>query len=143
MSSEHARDSSVPRPQITEENKEFFQGAARGTLLLQSCEKCGHLAFYPRARCPSCLGESLSWVEASGEGAIYSFASVYRPQHPAFESRVPILLAAVQLAEGPIMIASLEGGIAHEPEIGMRVRVNYRSVDGTEGGVRLPIFELA
>jgi uncharacterized OB-fold protein len=38
---------------------------------------------------------------------VYSFALVYRPQHPSFNADIPIILAAITLAEGPVLISEI------------------------------------
>ena len=41
-----------PMPAITHDNSFFFEGAARGELLIQRCESCGTLSHPPRPGCP-------------------------------------------------------------------------------------------
>ena len=117
-----AAEMAQPVPVVTSTNRRFFEEAAKGHLALQRCGRCGALIYFPRVACPRCLAtEKLEWTIVSGRGTVYSFAIVYRPQHPAFFSRVPIVLAAIKLAEGPLMISTLENVPVDEATIGMRV----------------------
>ena len=54
-----------PMPAITHDNSFFFEGAARGELLIQRCESCGTLRHPPRPGCPKC--RSLDWGTVSVE----------------------------------------------------------------------------
>ena len=43
-----------PVPEPTPETRPFWDGCARGELLLQRCRDCGKPYFYPRPVCPAC-----------------------------------------------------------------------------------------
>jgi uncharacterized protein len=57
--------------------------------------------------CPHCWSERLSRRESTGRGRIVSFSLVHRPNDPAFNDEVPIVLAEVALAEGATMLARI------------------------------------
>jgi uncharacterized OB-fold protein len=127
-----------PKPLVTDVNRPMYAAAARGEFLLQRCVKCGRFIYYPRVACPYCLADEVEWVVASGRGTIYSFTIVEHPAHPAFSDKVPIVLAAVQLDEGPMMVASVQC----EPSairIGERVQMIY---DLEVDGLVIPRFAL-
>jgi hypothetical protein len=65
--------------------------------------------YYPRAVCSFCLSPDYQWETLSGRGTVYSFAVVWRPNHPAFADQIPIILAVVELSEGPQMVTTLVG----------------------------------
>lgn len=95
-----------PMPLATPETQPFFDGLKRGELLAQRCGDCGLAYFYPRPLCPGCLSGNVAWERMSGDGTLYSFVVNYRsaPGHDA-----PYVLAVVELAEGPRMMAKLVG----------------------------------
>jgi uncharacterized OB-fold protein len=129
-----------PRPREDDDNRAFLEAWRSGRLLLQHCGQCQKSIFYPRPMCPHCWSTDLSNVAASGRGKIVSYSVIWRPNDPAFNDEVPILLAEVALEEGALMIARiidttpdrLKSGLAvvlPPPEVGSRYP--------------LPVFRLA
>lgn len=110
-----------PTPRVDPVNAMFFEGVAAGVLLLQRCIPANHVIFYPRVLCPRCWSGNLEWFKASGVGTVFSYTFVHRAQHPAFDAAVPLALVAVELAEGPIMIARLRLRPSDTVHIGMSV----------------------
>ena len=76
--------------------------------------------------CSRCIEESLTWVEVSGKGTVYSFSVVHRPQSPAFDA--PYVLAIVELQEGPRLLTTLVGLADGELAIGLHVKVAFEDV---------------
>ncbi len=134
-----AEQPGVPLPRLYDWNRPYFRAAVAGKLTLQQCRACGALIYYPRPACPECLSMDYDWVELSGRGRIYSFAVVWRPQHPAFLSRVPITLATIELEEGPQMVSNVVNCPPERVEIGLPVRVVFERVSDE---IALPKFEL-
>ena len=94
-----------PKPHQDEDNRPFLEGWKEGRLMLQRSRSGGPFFFYPRPICPFTGSRDLIWVEASGKGKIVSFSLVMRPNHPAFVSDVPIILAEIMLEEGASLLA--------------------------------------
>lgn len=115
---------SPPAPRVTDVNRPMYDAAGRGEFVIQRCARCEQFVYYPRPACPYCLSDQIEWVPASGRGNVWSFAIVEHPAHPAFDDKVPIVLAAVQLDEGPIMVASVRCAPS-EIRIGGAVHVIY------------------
>ena len=120
---ERAARIAKPVPHLSEINRPFYDSARRGQFCLQRCRACGQWTYYPRIACPNCLADELEWTIASGQGSVYSFALVYRPQHPSFEDDIPIVLAAIALPEGPVMISEVVDCDSGEPYVGMPVEI--------------------
>lgn len=112
-----------PLPVLSDINRPFYEASLRGELRLQRCQSCGRWIYFPRVACPHCLSERLEWEVASGKGVVYSFGIVYRPHHPSFDREVPIILAAVQVEEGPIVISEIVNCDPFVIAIGMPVQV--------------------
>src|SRR5260370_10227956 len=91
---------SKPVPEPTPETQPFWDGCARGELLLQRCIDCGQPYFYPRPVCPACGSTNVEWFAASGRAPLYSYVINHRPPR-GFEDDWPYAIAAVELAEGP------------------------------------------
>lgn len=114
----------------------FWGGVDSGVLRIQTCTDCGARIFYPRAVCPTCLGDTFTWIESAGEGTIYSYTVVHRAPS-GFDDDVPFAVALVDLDEGIRLMARLQ---TDAPRIGMRVEVEFRQ---TVTGVTLPFFREA
>jgi uncharacterized protein len=96
---------SVPTP----ETAHFWDGCAEGELRLQWCDRCQSHFFYPRPACPSCgLGDRVSWQLASGRGTLHSYVISQIPA-PGFDADKPIVIAIVELSEGPRMMTNIVG----------------------------------
>ncbi|MET7880837.1 Zn-ribbon domain-containing OB-fold protein [Micromonospora profundi] len=100
---------------------------------LQSCGSCGHVQHPPRALCTACSSMvDLGFVEASGHGVVDTFTVVHRAPVP--EAAVPYTIARIRLAEGPVVLSTLEG---QDWRIGDPVRVGWLDLDD---GRALPVF---
>jgi uncharacterized OB-fold protein len=93
-----------------------------GRFMIQRSRSSGRHVFYPRVVAPGTGTDDLEWVEASGEGTVYS-STVVRARPPAVSYNV----ALVELAEGPRMTTRIEGIAAEQVKIGMAVRARIVS----------------
>ena len=117
-------------PDQSPETKPYWDAAAKGRLLLKKCNACGEPHFYPRSICPFCFSDDTTWIEASGNGKIYSYSVMRRVP-------VPYVVAYVTLAEGPTMITNVVDCDPNTVKIGQAVRVTFKPSDG---GPPLPMF---
>ncbi len=117
-------------PDVLPDNAAFWEAAGEGRLLLRHCTTCGKPHWYPRALCPSCLGDT-EWKSASGLGEIYSF-SVTRRAGPN-----PYCIAYVRLDEGVTMMTHIVDTDLDTVRIGQRVKVRFAQ---TDGGPPVPVF---
>lgn len=127
-----------PQPVTDSDNRPLLEGWRRGELYLQHCRGCGKAVFYPRPLCPHCWSGDLEWRKASGRGTVVSYSRIHRPNHPAFNEEVPIVLAEIRLAEGAALLARILEG---EVESGTEV-VLMASAEAT-GRFPLPVFRPA
>lgn len=117
-----------PLPDLTEENRPFWDGCREGRLRVQSCRACGHLR-YPIARvCPECLSEDTAWTDLSGRGTVFAFIVLHRAYHPGFGGDVPYNVALVQLEEGPRMFSNVVGTANDAVRVGDAVEVVFDPV---------------
>ena len=126
-----------PVPLIDDQSRPYWDAAREHRFVLQRCAACGTWVFSARAACPSCRAAALAWVEASGEGVVYSFTVVRRAPSDAFVA--PYVVVLVDLAEGPRMLSTLRVADPDRAAIGTRVRVAFEDLDE----VTLPVFEPA
>lgn len=127
----------LPKPLIDNESKPFWDGLNRHELWIQKCEDCEKYIFYPRLLCPHCFSSQVGWVQASGQGTIYSYTVVHRGMGP-FADQTPYVVAIVELDEGVRMMTRILGS-REQIAIGKAVTVTFEQVDDD---LILPYFTL-
>jgi len=125
----------IPVPNPSAASKPYWEGCARGELVYQRCDDCGTIALRPATVCGSCLSRSLAWVQSSGEGLLYSWTVVWRPQRPSFT--VPYAPAIVTLDEGFRMVSSIVGCEPEDLSADMPVAVEFHAASDE---IFLPYF---
>ena len=128
-----------PVPEITDENRPFWEGCKQGELRLQKCSNCGHIRHLSPA-CPQCLRADHQWVAASGRGTVYSWIVVHQRYNRAFEEDLPYNVTIVELEEGPRMVTSLAEIENEDIKAGIPVEVVF---DRVTDEITLPKFKRA
>lgn len=95
----------------------------KGHFKIQCCIDCGMSLFYPRITCTHCGSIFLKWVQALGFGTIYAVSIVNRQ----VEKGGPYNVVLVELAEGPRMMARVDGVSNDQVKIGMEVKAKIDS----------------
>jgi len=126
-------------PHPTDISKPFWNACRAHRLIMQKCDDCGEMNFYPVYICTTCGSERLDWTELSGRGRIHSITVVHRPAAPVFASSTPYALALVKVDEGPIMMSNIVGPNALKARIDDPVEVQFEDI----GDVTLPRFRLS
>jgi hypothetical protein len=110
----------------------FYQFLVEKKLMGAHCPHCATTYLPPRAICPQCHGETLEWVELSGQGKLSAFTSIYIAPtfmiEQGFDRNNPYLTGIVELAEGPKISARLLGFEAAQPAqewIGSQMLVEF------------------
>jgi len=126
----------VTPPVVGADSRFFWDGVARGELLLQRCATCGALRHPPGPMCPEC--QSLDWepTPSHGRGRVYSWIVSQPPTGDDLDERIVVLVA---LDDGVRMVANLVDVDRSDVRTDLAVEVCYRDVDG----VRLPQFRPA
>ena len=127
-----------PQPMIDSDSQPYWEGLAQDKLRIQRCDTCARHIFYPRAICPHCFSDKLSWITATGTGTIYSYTVAYQAFDP-YADEVPFVIAIVELEEGVRMMTRIVGTSPDKVTIGAVVHVTFASVGE---GVILPYFQL-
>lgn len=125
----------VEPPWETETTAPWWEATRRRRLLLQRCERCGHLQHYPRPLCLSCGGTELGWSEAGGHARVWSVTVVHRPARP--DLAVPYVIALVRLEEGPVLLSRIVGPGATEVRCDEAVELDFAPLPD---GRALPVF---
>jgi uncharacterized OB-fold protein len=127
-----------PLPVVDEDSQPFWEAAHDGRLIIKHCSSCGEYHFFPRAICPHCHSDAVSWAPSSGRGTIYSFTVARRPAGPAFKDDVPYAVALVQLDEGPRLMTRIMAD-AGTVRIGLPVEVTFQKLSDE---ISLPCFRV-
>lgn len=123
----------IPAPAINPESQRFWDACSNGTLLIGRDNTSGEHFYYPRSISPFSGSDDVDWVEASGEGTIYSY-SVMRRADPVY------VIAYVTLSEGPAIMTNIVDCDFERIRIGNAVRLVFKDSDG---GPPVPCFTLA
>lgn len=107
---------------------QYWDAARDGKLLIAKCLDCERVHHYPRMFCPFCWSESVTAVEATGTGSVYSFSTVYVNDLEPFAARLPYIAAIVELDEGPRVVTNIEGIEPADVRIGMPVWAAFREI---------------
>jgi uncharacterized OB-fold protein len=129
-----------PVPAPDDASGPFFDGAARGALMIQRCRDCGTYLAPVREVCSECLRSDLEWAEASGRGTLHTFGVMHRVYHPGFAGLVPYNVAVVELAEGPRVNANVVGAPNEALRVGMALQATFEEMTP---GVFVPQFKPA
>ena len=125
-------------PSANFDTQPFWDGCARGELLLQRCAACGTWRHPPSPVCPNCLGDQAAWMTATGQGTVYSFVVVRETRARGWDKMVPYVVAVIALDEGPRMLSNLIDIAPEQVAVDMPVEVTFADVEG--GATRLPLF---
>jgi uncharacterized protein len=120
-----------PEPRKNVYEAPFWEFVQRHDLRLQRCAECGAYRYPPGPGCSQCLCQEAEWAPLSGSGRLVSWVVFRRQYFP--ELRVPYHVAAVETAEGPILIANLINLGDREPRLEMPMRITYETARNAAG----------
>jgi len=129
----------LPPPDRYTRTSPFWEAAKDHRLLIQYCTDTGRPQWFPRSVSLATGRRNLEWREASGRGRVYSWTVANRAW-PGHESRVPYLVALVELDEGVRMLANLLNTDPGSVRIGMPVKVCWERLSED---IEYPAFEPA
>ncbi|HEY2812013.1 MAG TPA: OB-fold domain-containing protein [Acidimicrobiales bacterium] len=134
---EGAKPRVAPIPDV--ESAPFWAATLEDRLVVQHCTTCGHHQLYGRSLCTNCHASTLEWINTSGRGAIYSRTVIRQNPSRSFRHLLPLVVALVDLDEGPRLMTNVVGCEPDAVGIGARVRVRFERVSDDAA---LPLFEL-
>ena len=82
----------------------------------------------------------LAWEAVSGRGRIHIFTVAHRSPHPKFAGQLPLVIAIVELEEGPRLVTNLVDRNPEKIEVGAAVEVRFEAIEDSD--VSLPVFIL-
>lgn len=125
-------------PPVSDLTRPYWDAARREELVVQRCGRCEHRPFPPRTHCPECGSGDLEWADVAGTGTVYTFTVAHRPPHGVFADAAPMVIAVVELTEGPRMVSNIVKCDPADVRVGMAVTVAFEAVDDSD--VVLPVF---
>ena len=124
-----------PAPNISRDNAFHWEGAAQGELRILACNQCNALHHPPIPMCNQCLATDMQPRVMSGRATVYSFIKPVHPPLPMFDEG--LIVALVNLEEGPRLLTNLRGIEFGDVTLGMAVVVDF---EATKDGHSIPIF---
>ena len=113
--------------ETTVENQPFWDALRDNRVSLPWCEACRAFVWYPRAICPGCHTDRITWRDLPGTGRIYSY-SVVAKGTGRWKDAGPYVVAYVQLdsgidgVDGPRILTNIVGADAQLARVDSRVR---------------------
>jgi len=104
----------------------FRDHLSQGRFMIQRSISTGAYVFYPRTFVPGSGEDDLEWIEALGEGVVYSTTVNRRSPEKGGTFNV----ALIDLAEGPRMMSRVVGIEPDAVHIGMKVRAKISELNG-------------
>lgn len=123
-----------PNLEANRYTRRFWAACARGALEAALCRDCRHTFLPAGPVCPRCWSRSVRTRRLSGTGTVATFTVYRQAYHPAFKP--PLVVALIQLDEGPRLVSNVVACPAESVQIGMRVRVRFEQ----QGDYTLPRF---
>ena len=133
-----AMSAAFPVPEPSTVSAPFWDGTEKHQLVMQRCESCHRLVWYPRLVCPHCGAVfDCAGSNCPATDVVYAVSVHHRAAHPAFADRVPYSVVLVDLDEGARMMSNVFGP---PPDVGDAVSVAWLPL---ADGRNLPTFECA
>ena len=135
MTTLHPQTGAIPLPQPTMVSRPFWDGCKRGELLFQHCNNCSGATWSPALMCCHCHSLDLVWKQSKGEGEVYSWTVVWRPQTPEFT--VPYAAVIMRMDEGYDFLSNMIDCDPEAIQVGMRAKVAFHKLNDD---ITLPYF---
>ena len=123
---------------IDQDSQPYWDGCARGELLVRHCQGCGHRYLPPRDMCPHCHSTEVDWVPVPSTGTVYASTVCHHAFDPAWKDRLPYNISLVELDGGARLWTNVLAADPHEVRVGQRVRAVFQQRE--EWGIFIPLF---
>lgn len=133
-----------PGVRIDHDNKAFYRGLLKQTLLMDRCGDCAHWFHPPRSICPQCWSRNIQPAAVKGSGTIHLLIFLHQgPPAPGVSYDKPHPVATVEFDEQPGLryTSTVIGTPNDELSIGQRVHLVW--IDRSTGSdpKPVPVFE--
>jgi uncharacterized protein len=106
--------------------QQFKNYLSEGKFMIQKSKSLNKFFFHPRVAFPGTGERDLEWVEASGNGIVYSTSCNRRLPEKGGDFNISL----ITLQEGPRMMAKIEGVAPDQVVIGQKVKARISSLKG-------------
>ena len=106
--------------------QQFKNFLSEGKFMIQRCKSLNQFFFHPRVAFPGSGERDLEWVEASGNGVVYSSSCNRRLPEKGGDFNLSI----IELDEGPKMMSSVVGIDPDKVEVGDKVKARIVALKG-------------
>jgi uncharacterized OB-fold protein len=106
--------------------QQFKNYLSEGKFMIQKSKSLNKFFFHPRVAFPGTGERDLEWVEASGDGIVYSTSCNRRLPEKGGDFNISL----ITLQEGPRMMAKIEGVAPDKVVIGQKVKARISSLKG-------------
>jgi uncharacterized OB-fold protein len=103
----------------------FWEGLARGELLIPHCESCERSFFPPRELCPVCDGRAVEFLPATASGTVLAASTVRLPLNGWPAEDVPYTVLLVRLIEEDVVLPGRLGEVAEASVVGEGVEIEF------------------
>jgi uncharacterized OB-fold protein len=130
-------------PRLTDWNRDFWTGGARGELRFWRCQDCGFYIHPPAPICPRCHSKNMRTESVSGRATLATYTVNHQPWMPGPE--LPFVVAIVEIVEQPSvrLTTNLVNCAVDDVKIGMPVQVTFEFHADPDGDIYIPLFEPA
>jgi uncharacterized OB-fold protein len=128
-------------PKLSDKNRDFWTGGAKGELRFWRCQNCGFYLHPPTPMCPMCHSKNMKTEAVSGKATLASYTENHQAWMPGPD--LPYIVAIVEIVEQPSvrLTTNLVNCTADDAKIGMPVRVIFEKHEDPDGDIYLPLFE--
>jgi len=119
-----------PVPKPNSDTTWFWNACNNKHFLIQKCDNCQSVRFYPSSVCPDCHDRGWSTVEANGSGTVESYTIIRYAPNDAFEEDTPYVLALIEVEEGIRVMGNVLDCEPSEVNIGDSVSLKWIRRDG-------------
>ncbi len=125
-------------PRLTDWNRDFWTGGARGELRFWRCQSCGFYIHPPQPLCPRCHSKNMQTESVSGRATLATYTVNHQPWMPGPD--LPFVVAIVEISEQPSvrLTTNLVNCAPDDVRIGMPVQVTFEAHE--DENVWIPLF---
>lgn len=120
-----------PRPRLNVYEQPFWDFVQNRELRLQRCLDCNAFRYPPAGICAGCLSDRSEWTVISGRGRLLAWVVFHRKYFA--ELPVPYTVAAVEIEEGPILLANMINQGTQPLRLDLPVRLAFETALDSSG----------
>ena len=125
---------------IDKDSRTFWEGAKKDKLMLQKSKNNGNFFLYSLGHSNVTADHKFDWVEASGNGKIYSYTVSYIPGGSKYYlDKTPYVIASILLEEDVRVMSNIITDDIKSLEIGKKVKVYFKKLSDE---ITFPYFKL-